>query len=181
MLPACFRHPLQSVRACVVFTSVVTSVVLSVGASGAFAQSTGPTTMTKQTITLEGANAMVSAAVAKAKELGLSEVVAVYDESEILKALVSMDGARITSVNFALDKAWTAARRQAATQDLADAMASSPEVTWHSFLKQPRLTLLGGGMPITVNGQVVGGIGASGGSIAQDIEVANAGLAAIQH
>jgi uncharacterized protein GlcG (DUF336 family) len=50
-----------------------------------------------------------------------------------------------------------------------------------SFLKQGQLTLLGGGIPILVNGQVVGGVGASGGTIAQDIEVANAGLAAIQH
>jgi uncharacterized protein GlcG (DUF336 family) len=50
-----------------------------------------------------------------------------------------------------------------------------------SFLKQPRLTLLGGGIPIVVNGQVVGGIGASGGTLPQDIEVADAGLAAIQH
>jgi uncharacterized protein GlcG (DUF336 family) len=49
-----------------------------------------------------------------------------------------------------------------------------------SFLKQPRLTLLGGGLPIIVNGQVVGGIGASGGTIAQDIEVADAGLAAFR-
>jgi uncharacterized protein GlcG (DUF336 family) len=180
-MPACFRCSLQPVRAGVVFISMVTSVVLGVGGSGAFAQTSGPATMTKQTITLDGANAIVVAAVTKAKELGLSEVVAVYDESEVLKALVSMDGARITSVNFALDKAYTSARRQAATQDLADAMASSPEVTWHSFLKQPRLTLLGGGIPIVVNGQVVGGIGASGGTIAQDIEVANAGLAAIPH
>jgi uncharacterized protein GlcG (DUF336 family) len=50
----------------------------------------------------------------------------VYDESEILKALVTMDGARFTTVNFAMDKAYTAVRRQASTQDLADAMGSAP-------------------------------------------------------
>ena len=55
-----------------------------------------------------------------------------------------------------------------------------PETVWHSFLKQPQLTLLGGGLPIIVNGQVVGGIGSSGGTIAQDTEIATAGLAAIQ-
>jgi uncharacterized protein GlcG (DUF336 family) len=137
--------------------------------------------MTKQALTLDGANAMVTAALAHAKSLGLQEVIAIYDDSEILKALVSMDGARVTSVNFALDKAYTSARRQAATQDLADTFASAPASTLQSFLKQPRLTLLGGGIPIMVNGQVVGGIGASGGSIPQDIEVANAGLAVIQH
>jgi len=166
-------------RACVVFTSIVTSMVWAVGGSGVFAQSAAPSTMTRQTITLDGANAMIAAALAHARDLGLQEVIAIYDESEILKALVSMDGARVTSVNFALDKAYTSARRQAATQDLADTFAAAPAVTLHSFLKQPRLTLLGGGLPISINGQVVGGIGASGGTIAQDIEVANAGLAAM--
>jgi len=171
----CLRPSLLPVRAGVVAMSVVCSVLLS---SSAFAQSSGPMTMTKQTITLDGANAMTTAALARAKELGLAEVIAVYDEAEILKALVSMDGARITSVNFALDKAWTSARRQAATQDLFDTFSAAPPVMMQSFLKQPRLTLLGGGLPITVNGQVIGGIGASGGTIPQDIEVANAGLAA---
>ena len=181
MTPTWFRFSVQLVRTCVVFIGIASSILLSVGGSGVFAQSAGPATMAKQAITLDGANAMTTAALAHAKELGLQEVIAIYDESEILKSLVSMDGARITSVNFALDKAYTAARRQAATQDLADNFASAPAVTVQSFLKQPRLTLLGGGMPIMVDGQVVGGIGASGGTIAQDIEVANAGLAAIQH
>ena len=176
-----FRLSVQPVRTCVVLISIASSILLSIGGPGAFAQSAGPPTMPKQAITLDGANAVTTAALAHAKELGLQEVIAIYDESEILKSLVSMDGARLTSVNFALDKAYTSARRQAATQDLADTFASAPAATMQSFLKQPRLTLLGGGIPIVVNGQVVGGIGASGGSIAQDIEVANAGLAAIQH
>ena len=180
MMPACFGYVSQPVRVCAVLISIVSGVYLSVGGSSGFAQSSGPPTLTKQLITLDGANAIVNAALAHAKDLGLHEVIAVYDESEILKALVSMDGAPVTSVNFALDKAYTAARRHAATQDLADTFASAPAVTLNSFLKQPRLTLLGGGIPITVNGEVVGGVGASGGTIAQDIEVANAGLAAIQ-
>jgi len=167
-------------RACVLFVSFLASAVLAVGASGALAQSS-PTTMAKQTITLDGANAIVSAAVVHAKEMGVLEVIAVYDSTGILKSLATLDGARVTSVTFAMDKAWTSARREAATQDLADALASQPAINLPSFLKQPQLTLLGGGVPIVVNGQVVGGVGASGGSIAQDIEVANAGLAAIQH
>jgi len=137
--------------------------------------------MTKPTLTLEGANAAVSSALVRARELGVPEVIAIYDDGAILRAVVSLDGARETSVNFALDKAYTAARRQAATQDLADSFASAPAVTVQSFLKQPRLTLLGGGIPLMVVGQVVGGIGASGGTIAQDIDIANAGLAAFEH
>jgi uncharacterized protein GlcG (DUF336 family) len=175
------RSSTQIVRARIVLIGIMASVLLSVGGSGALAQSSGPTTMTKQTITLDGANVIVSAAVVHAKEMGVLEVIAVYDSTGILKALATVDGARVTSVTFAMDKAWTSARREAATQDLADALASQPAVNLPSFLKNGQLTLLGGGVPIVVNGQVVGGVGASGGTIAQDIEVANAGLAAIQH
>jgi hypothetical protein len=60
-------------------------------------------TLPKQSITLDGANALTTAALVRAKELGLAEVIAVYDESEVLKALVSMDGARITR----LTSPWT--------------------------------------------------------------------------
>jgi uncharacterized protein GlcG (DUF336 family) len=158
---AAFRSSRQIVRACIVLIGIGASVLLSVGGSGAFAQSSGPTTMTKQTITLEGANAIVSAAVVHAKELGVLEVIAVHDSTGILKALASPDGPRVTSVTFAMDKAWTSARREAATQDLADALASQPAVNLPSFLKQGQLTLFGGGIPIVVNGQVVGGVGTS--------------------
>src|SRR5690348_116489 len=168
------------IRAGVMFSSTVASVLLAVGGSAAFAQSSMPSTTTKQIITLDGANAIVSAAVVHAKDIGVLEVIAVYDSAGVLKALASVDGARVTSVNFALDKAWTSARREAATQDLADAVASQPAVNTPSFLKQPQITLLGGGIPIVVDSQVVGGIGASGGSIPQDIEIANAGLAVLQ-
>jgi uncharacterized protein GlcG (DUF336 family) len=156
------------------------SVALLLSTTTALAQSSAPTTYSKQTLTLEAANTAVAASLEKSKELGVLSVVAVYDEGGTLKALATMDGARFTGVSFAMDKAWTAARRQAATQDLADANATAPETGWHSFLKQPQLTLLGGGLPIIVNGQVVGGIGSSGGTIPQDTEIANAGLSAIQ-
>jgi uncharacterized protein GlcG (DUF336 family) len=170
---------LPALRAWVALVSIAASALLAIGPSGALAES-GPTITSKQIITLDGANAVVSAAVVRAKELGVLEVIAVYDSTGILKALASVDGARVTSVMFAMDKAWTSARREAATQDLADALARMPELNLPSFLKQPQLTILGGGIPIVVGGQVVGGVGAAGGSIAQDIEVATAGLAAFQ-
>ena len=170
----------KSFRARVV-SIVCVATALTVGAPVALAQSSAPTTYTKQTLTLEAANTAVAASLAKSRELGVLSVVAVYDEGGTLKALATMDGARFTGVQFAMDKAWTSARRQAKTQDLADANAMQPETFWHSFLKQPQITLLGGGLPIVVDGQVVGGIGSSGGTIPQDTEVVTAGLAAIQH
>lgn len=167
-------------RAFVVFISGAASAVLLFGGSTVLAQSSGPSTLPRQTLTLEAANTMVTAAIAQAKVIGIPSTVAVYDDTEILKALATMDGARFTTVNLALDKAYTAVRRQASTQDLADAFASQPQPAVMSFLKQPRLTLLGGGVPIVVDGQIVGGIGSSGGTIPQDIEVTNAGLAAFK-
>jgi uncharacterized protein GlcG (DUF336 family) len=86
----------------------------------------------------------------------------------------------LTAVNFAHDKAYTAAVRRAATQDLADRFATVPAFMLESFMKQARLTLLGGGIPVVVSGQVVGSIGTSGGTIPQDIEVAEAGMAAFK-
>jgi uncharacterized protein GlcG (DUF336 family) len=169
-----------TIRASILAIGFAASVLLAVGTTAAVAQTAPPTTYTKQSLTLEAANAAVAAGIAKSKELGLLSSVAIYDEGGTLKALATMDGARYTGVQFAMDKAWTAARRLAPTQDLADAMAMDPEMNWHSFLKQPQTTLLGGGMPIVVGGQIAGGIGSSGGTIAQDIEVAHAGLAAIQ-
>ncbi len=167
-------------RAGVLCIGMLASVVLAFGPSTAVAQPAPPMTYTKQSLTLEAANAGVAASIAKSRELGVLSVVAIYEEGGTLKALATMDGARFTGLQFALDKAWTAARREAATQDLADAMAANPDTYWHSFLKQPQMTLLGGGLPIVVNGQVVGGIGSSGGTIPQDTEVAKAGLAAMQ-
>jgi uncharacterized protein GlcG (DUF336 family) len=173
----------RPIRARVSIIVLVATVAVSAGVSPAFAQSSAATSYTKQTITLEAANAAVAASLDKSKEMGVLSVVAVYDEGGTLKALATMDGARYaryTGVQFAMDKAWTAARRQAAPLDLADAVAMVPETMWHSFLKQPQMTLLGGGLPIVVNGQVIGGIGSSGGTIPQDTEIVNAGLAAIQ-
>jgi uncharacterized protein GlcG (DUF336 family) len=154
--------------------------LLVLGTTAAVAQTAPMTTYAKQSVTLEAANAAVAAGIDKSRELGILSTVAVYDEGGTLKSLATMDGARYTGVQFAMDKAWTAARRLAPTQDLADAMVMGPDVNWHSFLKQPQTTLLGGGMPILVGGEVAGGIGSSGGTIAQDTEVVNAGLAAMQ-
>ena len=167
------------IAGCIATLAIVASVALAVNASGASAQSSPSTTYVKQSLTLSAANAAVAASLAKSSELGVLSVVAVYDEGGVLKALATMDRARFTSVQFAQDKAWTAARRQIATQDLADAYGMLPDVMWQSLLKQPQVSLVGGGMPIVVDGQVVGGIGSSGGTIAQDTEIVAAGLAAI--
>lgn len=102
MIPADFRWSLQPLRACVVF--IGTSVLLAAGPSGGYAQSAGPTTTTKQIITLDGANTIVSPAVVHAKNMGELEVIAVSDSTGLPKALASVDRARVTSVNTAFER-----------------------------------------------------------------------------
>jgi uncharacterized protein GlcG (DUF336 family) len=170
---------IQSLRSWPVLVSAIASAVLVVGGP-VHAQPAGPATMSKQSITLNAAKAMIDAAVAHAESLGIQEVVVVDDESGTVKAVAAMDGAMLTAVNFAHDKAYTSAVRRVKTQDLADRFADQPASLLESFMKQPRLTMLGGGIPLIVGGQVVGSIGTSGGTVPQDIEVAEAALGAFK-
>ena len=72
-----------TVRWYVVLVSMVTSLLSLTGSHGPCAQSARPDkTMTRSTITLDGANAMVAAAVARARKLSVSEVIAIYDDGE---------------------------------------------------------------------------------------------------
>src|SRR5438477_5505946 len=120
---------------------------------------------------------MIAAAEAKAAELDVPMVIAVSDESGVLKAFSRMDGAALLSVQIAQDKAYTAAG------------FGMPSDGWHDFIKDDpplatgavggidRLVIFGGGYPIKQGDQVIGGLGVSGGHYSQDMEVAQAGLA----
>ena len=141
---------------------------------------TAPVTVSRQSLTLEAANTLITAALAHARDLGVQEVLVVDDRDGFLIAMARMDNARLTSINIAMDKAYTAAVRQSATADLIANFRDNP-AGMASFLAQPHMTLLGGGVPIMVDGGVVGGVGASGGTADQDIEIAQAGLAALPH
>ena len=141
---------------------------------------TAPVTITRQSLSLDGANAIINAAIAHAKDMGVQEVLVVDDRDGFPIAMARMDNARLTSINIAMDKAYTAALRQSATADLIANFRDNP-AGMASFLAQPHMTLLGGGMPIMADGGLVGGVGASGGTADQDIEIAQAGLAALPH
>ena len=153
------------------------SALLVVG-PGVHAQA-GPVTITRQSLTLDAANSIINAAITQANSMGVQEVIVIDDRDGFLIAMARMDNARLTSINIAMDKAYTAAVRQAATADLIASFRDNP-TGMASFLAQPHMTLFGGGIPITVNGAIVGGVGASGGTADQDIDIAQVGLAAIQ-
>lgn len=138
----------------------------------------GAKTLTKASITAEAAEIVLKGAAAKAAAMGVPMVIAIADESGVLKAFNRMDGAPLLSVDLAKDKAYTAAAYGIATHVWYDFIKDDPPLL-HGIVKTPRLIVFGGGYPIEVDGAVVGAIGVSGGHYKQDQEVAEAGLAAL--
>ncbi len=132
-----------------------------------------------RSITLTGARKALDAALAKADEMGLRFCIAVTDTSGEPVATARMDGAPRLSAGIALNKAYTVA-----------GFGGMPSGNWWNLIKDepalvhgithtPRLIVFGGGVGIFVDGELVGAIGASGGSADEDTEVAQAGADAL--
>ncbi len=136
-------------------------------------------TIQKQSISSDLARRVVAAAEAKAKSMGHPFVIAVCDESGVLKAFSRMDGAALLSVQIAQDKAYTAIGFGLSTDGWYDFIKGDAPLALGAVGGIDRLVVFGGGYPIKVGDTVVGGIGVSGGHYTQDMEVAQAGLAAM--
>jgi glc operon protein GlcG len=130
---------------------------------------------TKRVLTLELARHMAQAARAEAKKNGWTMVICVVDDGGHLIYLERMDGTQIGSVQVAQDKARTAVLFKRPTKALEEAVAGGRTVV----LKLGDSTPIEGGLPIMVGTELVGAIGASGGTSPQDGVVAGAGLAAL--
>lgn len=136
-------------------------------------------TYEKPSITAELANEVVKAAAKKAAEIGVPMVIAVVDESGVLKAFQRMDGAALLSVDIAQNKAYTAVSFGMSTDAWYEFIKNDPPL--HTgIVHTPRLVVFGGGYPILVDGKVIGGVGCSGGHYSQDMECAEAGLAVVK-
>ena len=132
----------------------------------------------KHSISSELAQRMVDEAVAKARTIGVSENVAVLDDGGNLKAFHRMDGAPILSIEIAQNKAYTALFG-VPTQDFFDFIQRDPSLL-AGIPTLARVAAYGGGLPITVDGDLVGAIGVSGAPTVQnDIDCARAALALI--
>jgi uncharacterized protein GlcG (DUF336 family) len=132
----------------------------------------------QRVISAEAAAQAVQAAVAHAGALGIRINAAVTDSSGTLAAFLRMPGAFLHSVDIAIDKAYTAGGFGFATSQWG-AILQNDEALRLGMPHRPRLVVFGGGLPISENGQLIGGIGVSGGSAEQDEECARAGLRAI--
>lgn len=134
--------------------------------------------ITRKTLTAEAAVKILKAAEEAAAKIGVPMVIAVTDESGVLKGFVRMDGAALLSVDIAQDKAYTAASFSMATHQWFEFIKNDPPLL-HGIVKTPRLVVFGGGYPIKEDGVVIGAIGVSGGHYDQDMQVAVAALRAV--
>lgn len=125
---------------------------------------------------LADARLLIEAGVTKAGEMGVPQCVAVADESGTLIAFERMDGGKVSSVSIAVDKAFTAAVARNATSFYGGASQPGSPAWGINQTNLGRFCVIGGGLPVIVDGAVVGGVGVSSGTAAQDEEVAQAAV-----
>lgn len=132
-------------------------------------------TVTRQSISAELARDLIDAAIETANSIEVPMVISVVDEAGNLKAFHRMDGAALLSVQISQDKAYTAVSFGIPTHGWFDFIKDDPPLL-HGITHTPRLVVFGGGYPIKIGGQVVGGIGVSGGHYSHDMKVAEGAL-----
>jgi len=133
----------------------------------------------KRSVSSALAHRMIAAGEERATAMGHAFVIAIVDESGVAKALSRMDGAPLLAVQVAQDKAYSAAGFGMPTHSWHDFIKDDPPLAAGATAGIDRLVVFGGGYPIVVEGQVVGGVGVSGGHYRQDMEVAEAALRAV--
>ena len=130
------------------------------------------------TLTLADARRIIQAGEQKAAELKIPYNIAVVDAGGALISHVRMDGAWLGSIDISINKAFTARAFDMSTDDLSRAAQSGESLFGINTTNSDKIVIFGGGIPVKVNGAVVGAVGASGGSVENDIKVAQAAVAA---
>ena len=134
--------------------------------------------LTIERLDIDDASVLIAGARAKAEEIGVPMCIAVTDESGNLIAFERMNGGKITSINLAIDKSFTAAGVRKSTHVLGEVSQPGNPAYGLSSTLTGRMVVVAGGVPVMSGSEVVGGIGVSSGSPAQDLEVAEAGVKA---
>ena len=134
---------------------------------------------TYDTLTLEDAKRMLSAAEAKASSFGIPYNVAVVDAGGHLIAFSRQDGALIGSIDLAIGKAVTARIFDKQTSYLAKLAQPGEPLFGIQESNSGKVVIFGGGVPVMFRGNIIGAVGASAGTVEQDIAVAEAAVAAL--
>jgi uncharacterized protein GlcG (DUF336 family) len=125
---------------------------------------------------LEDVKKILAGDEAEARKLGIDMDIAVVDDGGHLLGFYRMDRAKITGVQIAMDKAFTAACTRKRTMDYRPIGAPDGPAFGIHVSNQGRFTIYGGGVPIMIDGECVGAVGCSSGSPEDDEQVAQAGI-----
>ncbi len=132
--------------------------------------------LTVNRLSIEDARVLIEGARNKADEIGVPMCISVVDESGNPIAFERMNGGKVTSSIIAGDKAYTAAGARKGTHEYNAACVPGNLVFGVHTAIGGRICVVGGGLPVLVDGEVVGGIGLSSGTPQQDMECAQAGI-----
>ena len=130
-------------------------------------------------LTLEDAKRMLSAAEAKAASFGIAYNIAVVDAGGHLIAFVRQDGALIGSIDLAIDKAVTARIFDKTTSYLASLAQPGKALFGIQESNAGKVVIFGGGIPVMLDGSIIGAVGTSAGTVEQDVAVAEAAITAL--
>jgi uncharacterized protein GlcG (DUF336 family) len=140
--------------------------------------SRSPTASQAAGLTLAAARRMIAAVEAIARDLRVAVSVAVVDSGDQLVAFARMDGADLVGIGLARDKAFSALMNRMPTRDLAPLVQPGAEFYGYDALSGGRMIVFAGGMPLERDGVLVGAVGVSGGSSAEDQRAADAAVEA---
>lgn len=132
--------------------------------------------LTIQRLDINDANILIAGARAHANEIGVPMCIAITDEGGNLIAFERMDGGKVSSSTIAIDKSFTASAAKKPTHEYGSASQPGAPAYGIASAIGGRLMVVGGGLPVIVDNQVVGGIGVSSGTPAQDQACAQAGI-----
>jgi uncharacterized protein GlcG (DUF336 family) len=134
---------------------------------------------TVQKLTLDDARVIMAGAEAKAREIGVDMDIAITDDNGSLLMFHRMDNGRITSIDVAISKAFTAAAARRSTRSYGDVSQPGGPAFGIHVSNQGRFMVVAGGLPLFFDDQIVGGVGCSSGHPDQDEIVAQAGIDAL--
>lgn len=138
---------------------------------------TPPATRTARVLSYDEARRLLDAALAKASELGVAASVSVLDATSEPVAFARQDRAPLLTGEVSAAKAYTAAALRQPSGDLAEATAPAGPFFGLAHGSSRRLVTFAGGLPLIIDDEIVGAVGASGGSLQEDELIARAALA----
>jgi len=127
-------------------------------------------------LSIEEAQLLIDGAAAKAREIKVRMCIAVTDEAGHLIKFDRMDGGKISSISIAIDKAFTGAVARHGTHVYNELCQPGKPTFGIHITNGGHFSVIGGGLPVPVDGTIVGGIGVSSGSAEQDRLCAEAAL-----